>query len=121
MSKQEGLNIKFEYTAVNIPQQNGRVEQKLQTLYGRLRATLLGCGIEMPIRNRLWPECANTLTDMDNILVKPGETTDYFQKIFGEGAKSNIDSTKKFGESCVVADRTKIKAKLSNRGKQANN
>ena len=116
-SKREGLNIKFEYTAVNTPQQNGRVERKLQTLYGRLRATLLGCGIEMPIRNRLWPECANTLTDMDNILVKPGETTDSFQQFFGEGAKSNIDSTKKFGESCVVADRTKIKAKLSNRGK----
>ena len=55
--------------------------------------------------------------DMDSILVKRGETTDSFQQFFGEGAKSNIDSTKKFGESCVVADRIKIKSKLSNRGK----
>ena len=103
-SKREGLNIKFEDTVVNTPQQNGRVERKLQALYGRLRATFLGCGIEMPIWNCLWPECVNTLTDMDNILVKPGETTDSFQQFFGEGAKNNIDSTKKFGESCVVAD-----------------
>ena len=41
---------------------------------------------------------------MDNILDKPGKTTDYFQQFFLEGVNSNIGSTKNFGESCVVAN-----------------
>ena len=71
----------------------------------------------MTIRNRFWLECANTLTDMDDILVKSGESMDTFQQFFGEGVKSNIDLTQRYGESCVVTDQTKIKAELSDRGK----
>ena len=59
----EGLNVKFEYTAVSTTQQNERVEQKLQCLYGHLRAKLLVCGItNMPIWNPSWTECGSTLT-----------------------------------------------------------
>ena len=54
---------------------------------------------------------------MDDILVKPGEATDSYRQFFGEGVKSNIDATKKFGEPCVVTDRKSMKAKLSDRGK----
>ena len=88
--KQEGQNIKSEYTAVNTPQQNGRVERKFQTLYRRLWVSLLECVIDMPIWNRLWPECFNTLTDVYNIPVKPGETIDYFQQFFGEVWKTTL-------------------------------
>ena len=34
LCKKEGLNVLFEYTAPNIPQQNGKVERKFATLYG---------------------------------------------------------------------------------------
>ena len=119
--KQEGLGLKFEYTAPNTPQQNGRVERKFQTLYGRARAMLLGSGIKKPLRVKLWPEAANTATDLDSILVRNGETLSSSQKFFGKDVKSlhvDIDSnTKKFGEECIVADRTKIKAKFADRGK----
>ena len=37
-AKQPDLNITFKYTAPSKPQQNGRVERKFQTLYGRMRA-----------------------------------------------------------------------------------
>ena len=37
-----GLGIDFECTAVNTPQQNGRVERKFATLFGRVRAMLNG-------------------------------------------------------------------------------
>ncbi len=40
LCKQEGLGIKFEYTAPGTPQQNGQVERKFQTLYGRLSSSL---------------------------------------------------------------------------------
>ena len=118
-AKDEGLGLKFEYTAVNTPQQNGRVERKLQTLYGRVRSTLVGSGIQLPDRNHLWPEAANVVTDLDSILVRDGSTSSS-EQFFGKGVKSHISSTKKFGEPCIVTDRTAIKAKLSDRGKAGN-
>ena len=38
--KSKGMGITFEYTAPGTPQQNGRVEHKFATLYGRLRSML---------------------------------------------------------------------------------
>ena len=115
-SKQEGLGLTFEYTAVNTPQQNGRVERKFQTLWGRVRAMLIDSGIENPLRNKLWSEAFNTATDMDGVLVRSdGQTA--FDNCFGKGRKSHISTTRKFGEQCVVTDRTKIKAKLTDKGK----
>ena len=45
-----GLGIEMEYTAVNTPQQNGRVERKFQTLYGRVRAMLNGARLTKKLR-----------------------------------------------------------------------
>jgi hypothetical protein len=39
-----------------------------------------------------------------------------FQKFFGKGKKSIVNTTKKFGERCISTSREKIKAKLSARG-----
>ena len=38
--QQKGLGITFEYTAPGTPQQNGRIERKFATLYGRVREIL---------------------------------------------------------------------------------
>ncbi|MCP4746673.1 MAG: transposase family protein, partial [Desulfobacteraceae bacterium] len=54
LCKQEGLGIKFKYTAPGTPQQNGQVERKFQTLYGRLRLSLLGSGVKGAFKKRLW-------------------------------------------------------------------
>ena len=43
--KKEGLGVTFEYTAVNTPEHNGRVERKFATLYGRVRASLNGARV----------------------------------------------------------------------------
>ena len=40
-----------------------------------------------------------------------------FQKFFGKGVRSQIDSTKFFGEMVIVTNRERIKAKLADRGK----
>jgi transposase InsO family protein len=32
--------IKFEYTAPNTPQQNGKIERKFATLYGKIRSLM---------------------------------------------------------------------------------
>jgi len=116
--KQEGLGIAFEYTAPNTPQQNGRVERRFPTLYGRIRAMLRNINISINYK-RLWAEAANTATDLSNMLLKQGETTNSFHKFFGKGVKSIIpmNSAKTFGEMVVVTDCNNVKAKLDDRGK----
>ena len=48
-----GLGTKFEYTAVGTPQQNGRIERKFATLYGRVRSMMIDAGIKEELRQRL--------------------------------------------------------------------
>ena len=117
--KKEGLGLTFEYTAPGTPQQNGRVERKFTTLFGRVRAMLKGSGIENPVRNRLFAEAGNTATELDGILVRGNKECSAFHQFFGKGKRSHIDiaNTKTFGERCIVANRVKIKAKLADRGK----
>jgi hypothetical protein len=42
--------IKFEYTAPNTPQQNGKIEQKFATLYGKIRSVLNAAGFPAILR-----------------------------------------------------------------------
>jgi hypothetical protein len=80
--KHEGLGIKFEYTTPNTPQQNGRVERRFPTIYGRVRA--MWRDISVSINNkRLWAETANTAIALDNMLLKQGETSNSFHKSLG--------------------------------------
>ena len=82
-SKLEGMGLKFEYTVPGTSQQNGRAERKFQTLYGRVRAMLIGSGIQQPLRNSLWAEAVNTATELDGILVAQGQKLSPYQKFFG--------------------------------------
>lgn len=71
--------MKFEYTAPDTPQQNGRVERKFQTLYGRVRAMLYGAAeLDMGTVRRFWAEAAATATVLDGELVRPGESKSAF-------------------------------------------
>ena len=69
MSTNQDLGVRFEYTSVGTPQQNGRAERKFATLYGRVRSMMIDAGIEEELRQKLWVEAANMAADLDNILV----------------------------------------------------
>ena len=58
----KGYNIKFEFSGPRTPQQNGKVERKFQTFYGRIRAMLNHAGFENGKRSGIWAECARTIT-----------------------------------------------------------
>jgi hypothetical protein len=81
-----------------------------------VRAVLYGFGLDFSEIKKLWAEAAATATDIDATLVQEGETKSAFQKFFGKGKKSIVNTTKKFGEPCISTSREKIKAKLSARG-----
>ncbi len=43
---EQGLGTKFEYTAMGAPQQNGRVERKFATFYGRVGSMMIEAEIK---------------------------------------------------------------------------
>jgi transposase InsO family protein len=45
--------IQFEYTAPYTPQQNGRIERKFATLYGKIRALTTASQLPQKLRNDL--------------------------------------------------------------------
>jgi transposase len=60
------FNIKFELTAPGTPQQNGKVERAVATLFGT-RSMLNAGRITIPLRKGLWANCANLSVQLENI------------------------------------------------------
>jgi hypothetical protein len=62
------LSFEFEFTAPYTPEQNGGVEVKIATLFGKVRSMLNGACLTKALRNGLWAHCAETGTHLENIL-----------------------------------------------------
>ena len=80
------FNLDFEFIAPGTPQQNGKVERKFATLFGRARSMLNRAKLSRSKRNELWAEAANTATMLDNITVSANETSSY-QKFYKKDLK----------------------------------
>ena len=50
-AKEEGLGLSFEFTAHQTPQQNGQVEHKYATLFGRVQAMLNSASLSSKYEN----------------------------------------------------------------------
>jgi len=71
--KEEGLGLHFEFTAHQTLQQNGWVERKFATLYGRVQSMLNLArltGKYKDLCQGLWAKCTNTVTKMENLVAK---------------------------------------------------
>jgi transposase InsO family protein len=116
-AKKEGLGLTFEYTAPRTPQQNGRVERKFASLYGRVRAMLNGARVTKEIRGKLWAECANTATLYENMIVGENQSESAYKSFYGKDP-NYARYLKVFGEIAVITDHKKIKGKIEDRGRQ---
>jgi hypothetical protein len=65
------LVCEFEFTAPDSPQQNGKVERKFATLYGRVRAMLNAAEFNWPLRHAMWAYASLHATKLDNLLISP--------------------------------------------------
>jgi hypothetical protein len=54
--KSTALNITFEFSGPKTPQRNGKVKRKIQTFYGRIRATLNCAVLKDRLRNGVCAE-----------------------------------------------------------------
>jgi len=81
-AKEEGLGLNFEFTAHQMPQQNGHIKRKYTTLFGQVRTMLnsAGCsGSYESLCQGLWAECANTATKLANIATPSNKNPPHFQ------------------------------------------
>jgi hypothetical protein len=109
------LKIKFEFTAPSTPQQNGKIERKFQTLYGKVRAMLNWARLTTHLRTRLWAQCAAVATKLENIIVKGHDDITAHEKFYGV-TPTLINHLRTFGEIAIVHDGKKIRGKLTNHG-----
>ena len=114
--EEEGMNIKFEFTARQTPQQNGKVERAFATLYGRMRAMMISAKFSAEMKQQLWMEAAATATKLDNILNEKGEPSPH-KKFFNDDPEYE-KYLRTFGELGVVTSNPggTIKSKLEDRG-----
>ena len=110
------ISVQFEYTPRDTPQHNGVVERKYQTLLSRMREMMNGAGIHGYLRKKLWEECAQTCTLLQNILVVKNDQKSPFEKFFNSKSKI-ITELRIFGEMGVVkTEYSKIQSKVRNKG-----
>ena len=114
------MNIVFEYTAVNTPQQNGRIERKFAKIYGRVRTMLTAAGIEGDLRKNLWTEAGNTAINLMNIQVSNTDHKSPYEKICDkQGLPRYSKNLVPFGEIGKILCTNKIQSKIHNRGQKA--
>jgi transposase InsO family protein len=99
----EGLGIQFEWTAPGTPQQNGRVERKFATLFGRVRAMFKAAGLDESKRKGLWPEGGATATLLENLACTPLKAIPAYGRMF-ESEHRQARCLRTFGEMAVVAN-----------------
>ena len=114
------MNICFKYTAMNTPQQNGRVKHKFATIYGRVRAMLTGAGIEGELRKSLWTEAGNTAINLINVQVANNAEKTPLEKFSGQDELPRyIKNLQTFGEVGIILKNRKMKSKILDRGQRA--
>ena len=111
------LNIEFEFTARDTPQQNSEVEVGLLTIAGRGRAMMIGANVPHKSRYKFFREaftCATLLDGLTVIELNGKEETRYIHWQGNNPAWTR--SLRTWGEAGVVKLKTKFTPKLANRG-----
>ena len=106
--------IKFEMTAPKTPQQNGIIERKFATLYGKVRSMLNAANLTNNLRYALWAHAAKLATQLETILLNDKQTSPAL--ILNGKNPSWINNLRTFGEVGIVHTSNPIKNKLQNRG-----
>jgi len=117
LAKEEGLGLNFEFTARQMPQQNGCIEQKYATLFGQVQVMLNSAGLNEKYDNLhqgLWVKCASMATRLANIMAPSGKQLPHFQ--FLKTNPSFVLNLHVFGEIGIVNDAAPLHSKLANCG-----
>jgi hypothetical protein len=109
------MNIIFEYTAPDSPQQNGKIERKVATLHEKMRAMLNEAQFTWPLRRNMWAYAALLVTKLDTILLCPEMGTTPHELFYGTQPVW-INHLRTFGKIAIVKHPTKMQSKIKNEG-----
>jgi hypothetical protein len=111
------LNIQYEFTAPNTPQQNGRVERKFAVLYECVRSLLNTAKLPDGLRQKCWAEAANHATDLLNGTCTKLNPVPPYKRFYGTDPPY-YKFLQSFGEITVTSTlvNKKVTAKTANRG-----
>ena len=107
--------VKFEFTARDTPQRNGKVERKIAVMTRRIKATLNAAKLTKELRAVLWGECIMYLEDVENVLQSRAYEEPPYKAFFKEELEG-VKELRQFGEIAYVKFGNKTKGKLENRG-----
>jgi Reverse transcriptase (RNA-dependent DNA polymerase) len=109
------LKIKFEYTAPDTPQQNGKIERNFATLYGKPRAMMNQAEFTWTLRHCMWAFCTFYATHLENILIQPHQSTTPYESFQGT-LPPWLPYIQPFGSMAIVKHTIDIQSKLHNHG-----
>jgi hypothetical protein len=95
------MRCKFEFTAPDSPQQNGKIERKFATLYGRVRAILNRAEFTENLRNVMWAFFSLQATRQAIILLPPDTNLSPY-KMYHEETPKWIPFLRAFGDIAIV-------------------
>ena len=109
-------NVKFEFTSPGTPQQNGKVERMIATLWSKMRAVNhQGMG-DSKLRHRIYANILDTLTNLQNITISEIGGESAYEKLYNTLPKWS-NNLKIIGEMAIVKLPTKIFGKQDDRGR----
>jgi hypothetical protein len=101
--KATGMGVQFEYTAPGTPHNNGHVEHKFATLFGRVCSMLSHADHKDQIRKGVWAEARGTATVIDVAIVTATKPVASYMQFYEKESKY-IWFLNTFGEAGVVLD-----------------
>jgi hypothetical protein len=108
------FQVRFEYTAPNPLQQNGRIERKFATLYGKIFALMTASRLSQTLQNNLWPNAAKLVTHLENTIFDTNNSIPHI-KLKGKSA-SWAKNLRIIGEIGIFSTEQRISNKLVNHG-----
>ena len=113
------LNLQFEYTARETPQQNHLAELGFAVLANKARTLMTAAFVPLEKRFKLWREAAKTATLLDGLLIVSiyGQEKTRYEHAFGENPKF-AKHLRTWGEAGTVKTKIKATSKIADRGVQ---
>ena len=112
LSKKKNFQeIKFEFTSLGNPQQNGMLERIFATLHSVMCVMMTQVGLHENLRTGIWPDCAATATKLENIMVNPHKNKCSHENFYGKILDYTI-YLRTLVEMLVVRSIAMLKAKL---------
>ena len=112
----EKEGITMEYTAPYTPQQNGRVERKLNVIWQRALTMMVNANMTRSAQNDFWAEAASCAAYLENLTIKKGRNRCALEEWSGEGVRKWMMKLVEFGRTGVLTQKKKFKGKMKQKG-----